>query len=180
MIYILYLSYNNNNLNISKNTFISAFQFPSRFSVENISCSKHQPLYPPLRKMNGSIHGKQKSNRNRNLAFIFRDTKRTGAYRSRLLSRNIEPRRSNALSQKYRIEHLSDEGETKNSGKLLEKTFGGGRGEMATGVRIMKIRGGEKRFEESGSVCKKATKARNYPRKSIGHSAKKGWNSWDV
>lgn len=36
MIYILYLSYNNNNLNISKNTFISAFQFPSRFSGKYI------------------------------------------------------------------------------------------------------------------------------------------------
>lgn len=124
-----YLRYNNN-LNISKNTFSSAFQFPSRFPVENISRSKHQPLYPPLRKMNGSIHDKQKPNRSRNLAFIFLDTKRTGAYRSRLLSRNIEPPRSNALSEKYRIEHLSDEDETKNSGKLLEKTFGGGGGEM--------------------------------------------------
>lgn len=145
MIYILYLSYNNNNLNISKNTFISAFQFPSRFSVENISCSKHQPLYPPLRKMNGSIHYKQKSNRNRNLAFIFRDTKRTGAYRSRLLSRNIELRRSNALSEKYRIEHLSDEGETKNSGKLLEKTFGrGGGGRNGNGSKNNENKRGRK------------------------------------
>lgn len=179
MIYILYLSYNNNNLNISKNTFISAFQFPSRFSVENISCSKHQPLYPPLRKMNGSIHDKQKSNRNRNLAFIFRDTKRTGAYRSRLLSRNIELRRSNALSKSIESNTCRMRVRRKTRANFSRRRLGGG-GEMATGVRIMKIRGGEKRFEESGSVCKKATKARNYPRKSIGHSAKKAWNSWDL
>lgn len=68
----------------------------------------------------------------------------------------------------------------KTRANFSRRRLGGGR-RNGSRKRIMKIRGGGKRgFEESGSVCRKATKARNYPRKSVGHFAKKGRNSWDV